>query len=146
MSNLTTTQDEINADITDVLLNGEIVADILDEHGVIASRGRYAARCNGAVSFHATQDEALVAVRNLLGLGAEPEWRTLKGVATPFQVLVTDTKRLIPTRDRRTPTGVPVTVARVEKAGGCATGYTADGRRVSFNGNATRMWVIAEAA
>lgn len=146
MSNLTTAQDEINADITDVLLNGKIVADILDEHGVITSRSRYAVRCNGATSFHNTQAEALAAIRSLLGLAATPEWRTLKGVATPFQVLVTNPERLLLASDRRAPAGTPVTVTEVSQAGGCRTGRTADGRRIDFSGNATRMWVIADAA
>ncbi len=77
---------------------------------------------------------------------ADPEWRTLKGITAPFQVLVMnpDAERMQLAYDRHCAAGSPVTITRVLTFHGRARrGETADGRTVSFGGLATRMWLIA---
>lgn len=131
---------------------------IFDEQGTIPSRGRYAtwspkadAR-NGIVGFYDTLDEAADAIGRLYDdptpegeqPNSEPTWQTLKGVTAPFRVYGEQSDgRIHLARDRKTPTGKPIEVARLEMRGGCRYGYTTDGHQINFIGVATKCWVIA---
>ncbi|MFG2328232.1 hypothetical protein ACGFMM_01265 [Streptomyces sp. NPDC048604] len=72
-----------------------------------------------------------------------PEWRTLKGVATPFlvQAEAQENGRVYLARDRKQVTGQPVKVVRLEIKASCRYGYTETGARVDFVGVATKAWV-----
>lgn len=74
---------------------------------------------------------------------AAPEWRTLKGVTTPFlvQADVLENGRVRLARDRKQVSGEPVKVVRLEIEASCRYGYTESGARVDFVGVATKAWV-----
>ncbi|MFB8443619.1 hypothetical protein ACFC7A_31695 [Streptomyces niveus] len=139
---------------------GEILGVVLDEQGAIPTRGRFAAWSpkagtrNGQMGFYHSLDEAADAIGALFEPGsttpeppgpAAPEWRTLKGVTTPFDVLGVrdDRGRILLASDRRTPTGGPITVVRLEMRNGLRRGKTADGAEVNFSGTASKYWVVA---
>ncbi|MDQ0945942.1 hypothetical protein [Streptomyces sp. V1I1] len=145
------------ADGTDVL------GVVFDEQGAIPTRGRFAAWSPKAgtrkniVGFFDTLTEATDAIGELYEAPADPaaetepaagpKWQTLKGVTAPFEVYVEQPDgRIWPAGDRRTPTGEPVKVVRLEMRSGLRYGYTADEREIRFSGAATKCWVVAESA
>ena len=75
-----------------------------------------------------------------------PQWRTLKGVEAPFLVHIErrefkgEAYNYL-ARDRKAPTGDPVTVVRRELRHGDNFGYLADGTEIRFNGVATKLWI-----
>ncbi|MEU4496982.1 hypothetical protein AB0F96_26955 [Streptomyces sp. NPDC023998] len=140
----------------------DVLGVVFDEQDAIPSRGRFAAWSPKAntrkniVGFFDSLTEATDAIGALYDPPAEPpaeseqttegpKWQTLKGVTTPFQVYVDqpDGPIIWPTRDRRTPTGEPIEVVRLEMRASCRYGYTADNRQINFVGVATKCWVIA---
>ncbi|MBT2439821.1 hypothetical protein J7E93_06730 [Streptomyces sp. ISL-36] len=139
----------------------DVLGVVFDEQGAIPSRGRFAAWSlkagtrNGVVGFFDTLTEATDAIGALYDTpaepateseqtAAEPKWQTLAGVTTPFHVYVEQSDNHIRlARDRRTPTGKPIEVVRLEKRASCRYGYTADNRQINFVGVATKCWVIA---
>lgn len=141
----------------------DVLGVVFDEQGGIPSRGRFAAWSpkagtrNGVVGFFDTLAEATDAIGALYDAPAQsaepeepseaaaPNWQTLKGVTAPFAVYVKQSDgRIWPAGDRRTPTGHPVTVVRLEMRHGLRYGHTADGREISFSGVATKCWVLAD--
>ena len=136
-----------------------VLGVIFDEQGLIPTRGRFCAWSpkagtrDGIVGFFGTLAEADKAIAALYDTPAEPaperitpapEWRTLKGLAAPFHVHAKQRNgRIRPTGDRRTPTGEPVEVVRLELRGSCRYGYTADNREIYFGGTATKCWVAS---
>jgi hypothetical protein len=77
---------------------------------------------------------------------AAPEWRTLKGVAAPFDTYVwpSDYRVLRPSGDRRTPHGDRVTIIELVRGRFSNTGILADGRTVNFGGVASRQWIACD--
>ncbi|MFI5880838.1 hypothetical protein [Streptomyces sp. NPDC051554] len=73
---------------------------------------------------------------------APPEWRTLKGVTTPFQIYGQEQEggRFHPASDRKKATGEPLTIVRTWMHG---TRYGEDqsGRTIDLWGVATKYWV-----
>lgn len=76
--------------------------------------------------------------------GAAPEWRTLKGIAAPFQLYGQDTPKggFRPAGDRTQVTGEPVTVTRVWMEYGLRCAEDSTGRRINLYGLATKFWVV----
>ncbi|NUK50383.1 hypothetical protein HRW14_08780 [Streptomyces lunaelactis] len=132
----------------------DVLGVVFDEQGAIPSRGRFAAWSPKAdtrkniVGFFDTLPEATDAIGELYEApaepAAEPKWQTLKGVTAPFQVYVKQSDgRIWPAGDRRTPTGEPIKVTRLEMRSGLRYGYTADDREIRFSGAATKCWIVA---
>ncbi|MFE3123695.1 hypothetical protein ACFXHD_09770 [Streptomyces hydrogenans] len=84
MTAITTTQDDLDKDTTFVLHGDTDLGTVLDEHGAIAGRGRYAAwsqkgatRRDGIVGFFHTKAEAIDAIAKAHGIKADPAPRHL---------------------------------------------------------------------
>lgn len=77
---------------------------------------------------------------------ASPEWRTIKGITTPFDTFI-DTPDAnnwtVPTRNRKNRTGQRVTIVRLVTEQGLTSGYTTDGTRVHFGSANRRQWIVA---
>ncbi|NUK24039.1 hypothetical protein HRW14_18860 [Streptomyces lunaelactis] len=126
----------------------DVLGVVFDEQGAIPTRGRFAAWSPKAgtrkniVGFFDTLTEATDAIGELreepaaeTERVAEPKWQTLKGVTATFEVYVKQSDgRIWPAGDRRTPTGEPVRVTRLEMRSGLRYGYTADEREIRFSG------------
>ncbi|MFE5912069.1 hypothetical protein ACFQ6B_23710 [Streptomyces wedmorensis] len=81
---ITTTQDDLDKNTTFVLHDDTDLGTVLDEHGVIKGRGRYAAwsqkgatRRDGIVGFFNTKAEAVDAIVKAHGIKADPTPRHL---------------------------------------------------------------------
>lgn len=141
---------------------GEILGVVHDEQGVIPARGRFAAWSpkagtrNGQAGFYHSLDEAADAIGALFEPAptasepsepTAPQWRTLKGVTAPFDVLGVRERsgRILLACDRRAPRGERINVVRLEMRNGLRCGKTADGDDVNFSGPASKYWVITSA-
>ncbi|MDH2393383.1 hypothetical protein QCN29_32390 [Streptomyces sp. HNM0663] len=139
----------------------EVLGVVFDE--AIPSRGRFAAWSpkagtrDGVVGFFDILAEATDAIGALYDAPAQtaelaepseaaaPNWQTLKGVTAPFAVYAKQSDgRIWSASDRRTPTGHPVTIVRLETRHGLCYGQTADGREISFSCVATKCSVLAD--
>ncbi|MGW7514799.1 hypothetical protein ACWGJ2_04325 [Streptomyces sp. NPDC054796] len=72
----------------------------------------------------------------------QPQWRTLKGVETPFRIHTHDGT---PLRRNDTPATESMTITDMTCRGGVRYGTTADGHEVTLWGTATRYWVTSGA-
>ncbi|WP_326797460.1 hypothetical protein OG946_20235 [Streptomyces sp. NBC_01808] len=72
-----------------------------------------------------------------------PEWRTLKGVTTPFRIHTNSDGHPLGRKD--TPGDETMTIVDMELRGSVRYGTTADGRKVILWGVATRYWVTTGA-
>jgi len=79
---------------------------------------------------------------------AAPEWRTLKGIACPFQLYGTELEdgTFSRAKDRKQVTGAPITIVHQWVSGSVRYGATADGREVCLWGVATKHWITPGAA
>ncbi|WP_030672362.1 hypothetical protein [Streptomyces sp. NRRL B-1347] len=73
-----------------------------------------------------------------------PEWRTLKGVATPFRLYGEEGEggAFRPAGDRKQVTGRPLTITRLEMRGSVRYGTDENGREVYLWGAAAKFWVL----
>ncbi|MDT0346774.1 hypothetical protein [Streptomyces litchfieldiae] len=72
-----------------------------------------------------------------------PEWRTLKGAATPFRI---HTRNGNPLGRQGTPGDETMTITHMETRAGGRYGTTTDGREVWLGGTATKVWFTPGAA
>ncbi|MFI9206483.1 hypothetical protein, partial [Streptomyces sp. NPDC053048] len=144
--------DEVGTMKYDVLKGVEHLGVIFDETPARLDRGGWAAwspkasRRDGVVGFFTTKEAAALAIARTWGLclAEAAEWRTLKGVATPFFVYgdVQDDGRVWLARDPKRLTGTPVKVVRLTTEGGSRYGYTASGQQIYFGGTAAKVWAV----
>ncbi|MFF4385592.1 hypothetical protein ACFY0G_02180 [Streptomyces sp. NPDC001552] len=145
--------------------NGHDLGTVRDEDSWSNTRGRWCAwsqrgatRRDGIVGFYGTRDEAAraIAAANPTGTTeapsgeapeAAPQWRTLKGLAVPFQLYGEDSAKgqFRPASDRTQVTGQPITIVRVWMEYGLRCVEDSTGRRINLYGLATKLWVTAEA-
>ncbi|MFE0056086.1 hypothetical protein [Streptomyces sp. NPDC059003] len=72
-----------------------------------------------------------------------PQWRTLKGMKLPFQILGEETERgFRPANDRTRPTGQPLTIIALRTEHSLRYGKDASGREIPLYGVASKYWVI----
>ncbi|WP_406501571.1 hypothetical protein OHA04_27515 [Streptomyces sp. NBC_01590] len=77
---------------------------------------------------------------------AAPEWRTLKGLETPFLLYGEESDgRFHPANDRKQCTGEPLVITRTWMSSGTRYGEDSGGREIHLWGVATKYWVAPAA-
>ncbi|WP_329368810.1 hypothetical protein OG896_24760 [Streptomyces sp. NBC_00669] len=89
----------------------------------------------------ADADTAAIAATESIKDAPTPQWRTLKGLATPFLLWGReDGDRFRPARDRKQVSGTPVTVVRTWMSGSIRYGEDESGREIHLWGAAAKHW------
>lgn len=143
----------------------DIIGVVFDESAAQLDRGGFAAWTSKApargniAGFYATEAEAVAAIGELNPAAdvepaapaavPVPRWRTLKGVNAPFLLWIErrqwdGRESLHAARNRKQPTGEPVTIATAAFEYGGWRATTAAGEPLRLGGAATLMWIAAD--